>query len=44
MTKPVAWIDEQDKDFLAILVVALMDYPEYKFEVREETLCVVRSK
>ena len=44
MTQVSAWLDEHDKDLLAILAVALMEHPEYRFEVREETLCVVRSK
>lgn len=44
MTQVSAWLDEQDKDFLAIVAVALMEHPEYKFRVHEDTLCVVRVR
>ena len=39
-----AWLNEKDTEFLAILTVALMENPEYKFKVYEEVLCVVREE
>ena len=42
MTQVAAWVDDNDKNFLAILAVVLLEHPEYKFEVHEDTLCVVK--
>lgn len=41
MTKAVAWLDEHNKDFVALMAVLLLDHPEYSFSVVEDTLCIV---